>query len=316
MPAAAATRCDQLAAQGLVTGATTAERAADALARLHAYGWDAESDEVHALQAFSQVAPAVTASYANAYSRSSVKDKLCGFGFAATDATGAPTAMPQTALAQGFGNFNGVPPTGVVNLVNENDPTGPKRDPISVSPSSGVADWNLDGARCLRNLFTTTSTSDAKAVALKQGLDETRRSGNLRGKPAIIVHGRSDALLPPNHHSRPYTALNKQVEGSASQLSYIEVTNAQHFDAFNGLAGFDARYLPLHVYLNRAMDAMWAKLKNGTALPPSQVVRTVPRGGTTSPAPAITAANVPAIAASPAAGDAITMSGTTLVIPD
>jgi hydroxybutyrate-dimer hydrolase len=64
------------------------------------------------------------------------------------------------------------------------------------------------------------------------------------------------------------------------------------------------------------MDAMWAKLKNGTALPPSQVVRTVPRGGTAGAAPAITAANVPAIAASPATGDAITMSGTTLVIPD
>jgi len=242
-----------------------------------------------------------------------VKDKLCGFGFAATDATGAPTAIAQTALAQGFGNFNGVPPTGAVNLVNENDPTGPKRDPISVSPSSGVADWNLDGARCLRNLLTGT---DAKALALKQGLDETRRSGNLHGKPAIIVHGRSDALLPPNHHSRPYTALNKQVEGSGSQLSYIEVTNAQHFDAFNGLAGFDTRYLPLHVYLNRAMDAMWAKLKNGTALPPSQVVRTVPRGGTAGAAPAITAANVPPISAAPAASDQIGFAGTSLAVPN
>ena len=313
VPVQAAARCDQLAAQGLVSGATTAERATDALARLNAYGWDPESADAHAVQAFFQVAPAVTATYASAYSRSSAKDRLCGFSFAFTDATGAPTAVTQTALAQGFGNFNGVPPTGGVNLVNDNDPSGPKRDPISVSPSSGVADWNLDGARCLRDLLTGT---DTKAVALRQGLDETRRNGNLKGKPAIIVHGRSDALLPANHHSRPYTALNKQVEGNSSQLSYIEVTNAQHFDAFNTVAGFDNRYVPLHVYLNRAMDAMWAKLKNGTALPPSQVVRTVPRGGTAGAAPAITAANVPAIAASPAAGDAITMSGTTLVIPD
>jgi hydroxybutyrate-dimer hydrolase len=64
------------------------------------------------------------------------------------------------------------------------------------------------------------------------------------------------------------------------------------------------------------MDAMWAKLKNGTALPPSQVVRTVPRGGTAGAAPALTAANLPAIAATPAAGNAITMNNTTLVIPD
>jgi hydroxybutyrate-dimer hydrolase len=103
-------------------------------------------------------------------------------------------------------------------------------------------------------------------------------------------------------------------------LSYIEVTNAQHFDAFIGLPavlpGYDTRYIPLHVYLNRALDAVWAKLKNGTALPPSQVLRTVPRGGTPGAAPALTAANLPAIAATPAAGDLITMSGTTLRVPD
>jgi hydroxybutyrate-dimer hydrolase len=46
------------------------------------------------------------------------------------------------------------------------------------------------------------------------------------------------------------------------------------------------------------------------------VVRTVPRGGTPGAAPAITAANVPAIAAAPAAGDAITMNGNVLVVPD
>jgi hydroxybutyrate-dimer hydrolase len=71
----------------------------------------------------------------------------------------------------------------------------------------------------------------------------------------------------------------------------------------------------LHVYWVRAMDAMFARLKNGTALPPSQVVRTVPRGGTPGAAPAITATNVPAISATPGA-DAITFSGTSVVIPN
>jgi hydroxybutyrate-dimer hydrolase len=64
------------------------------------------------------------------------------------------------------------------------------------------------------------------------------------------------------------------------------------------------------------MNAMYAKLKNGTALPPSQVLRTVPRGGTPGAAPALTAANVPPIAANPAAGDLITMTGSTLRVPD
>jgi hydroxybutyrate-dimer hydrolase len=74
--------------------------------------------------------------------------------------------------------------------------------------------------------------------------------------------------------------------------------------------------VPLHVYLNRALDAVYANLKSGTALPASQVVRTVPRGGVAGSAPAITAANVPAIATVPAAGNQIQFSANTLTIPD
>ena len=105
-----------------------------------------------------------------------------------------------------------------------------------------------------------------------------------------------------------------------SGLSYIEVTNAQHFDAFIGLPtvlpGFDSRYIPLHVYLFRGLDAMWEHLTEHTPLPPSQVVRTVPRGGVPGAAPPITEANVPPFAAAPAAGDAITFGDNTLRVPD
>jgi hydroxybutyrate-dimer hydrolase len=75
--------------------------------------------------------------------------------------------------------------------------------------------------------------------------------------------------------------------------------------------------VPLHLYLNRALDAVYEHLRNGRPLPPSQVVRTTPRGGTPGSAPALAAANVPALAASPAAGDAIGYAGgNTIVIPD
>ena len=204
-----------------------------------------------------------------------------------------------------------------MQLINNLSPGAALRDMFSFSPSTLVQDWNLDGALCLRNLLTG---SDAAAKALQAGVDETRRSGKLGGKPTLIVHGRNDALLPVNHTSRPYTALSKLADGAASKLSYIEVTNAQHFDGFIGLPallpGYDSRYVPLHLYLNRALDAVYAHLKNGTPLPASQVLRTTPRGGLPGAAPALTAANVPAIAATPAAADAITMSGSTLVVPD
>jgi hydroxybutyrate-dimer hydrolase len=63
------------------------------------------------------------------------------------------------------------------------------------------------------------------------------------------------------------------------------------------------------------MDLIWARLKNGVALPPSQVVRTTPRGGTPGAAQAITAINVPKISAAPVAGNAITAAGGAVSVP-
>lgn len=144
-----------------------------------------------------------------------------------------------------------------------------------------------------------------------------RPSGDLHGKPAIIVHGRADTNTPINHSSRPYFGLNKLVEGEASGLRYYEVTNAQHFETFITLVpGYDTLFVPLHYYFNQAMNLMYDHLKNGAPLPPSQVVRTTPRGGTPGSAPPITLANVPDLAAAPAPGDLITFSAATLQIPD
>lgn len=313
----AANRCASLKAKGLLTADTTAAQADEALARLLAYGWEADANLLHASHAAFEVAPAVTVTFANALARASVKDNLCGYSFASTTAQGVPNTLPAASLATMAALGNGVPPSAGVQLVNNLSPGAMLRDLFSFSPSTLKQDFNLDGALCLRNLVTG---SDTTARALQAGVDETRRSGKLQGKPTLIVHGRSDALLPVNHTSRPYTALSKLADGAASKLSYIEVTNAQHFDGFIGLPavlpGYDTRFVPLHVYLNRALDAVWAHLKNGTPLPPSQVVRTTPRGGTAGAATPITATHVPPIAAAPAAGDLITLDGSTLKVPD
>ena len=317
VPAFAANRCASLKAKGLLTATGTAALADEALEKLRAYGWEPESAVLHASLAAFEVAPAVTVTFANALARASVKDHLCGYSFGSTTAQGLPNALAPAALTTMFATGNGVPPSTGVQLINNLSPGAALRDLFSFSPSTGVQDFNLDGALCLRNLL---NGSDTAARALQAGIDETRRSGRLGGKPTIIVHGREDALLPVNHTSRPYTALSRSVEGAASRLSYVEVTNAQHFDTFIGLPavlpGYDTRYIPLHVYLNRALDAVYANLKNGTALPPSQVVRTVPRGGTPGQAPAITNANVPPIAATPAAGNLITVEGSTIRVPN
>ncbi|MFN9031374.1 MAG: D-(-)-3-hydroxybutyrate oligomer hydrolase [Betaproteobacteria bacterium] len=307
----ATNRCAALAARGLVTGATTQAQADDAMARLLAYGWEPETALLQTSH-YSFATLAIATTYSNTYGRFSVRDNLCGYSFGAVDGTGAPVAASAAAIASVFGTGNGVPPSGAIQIINNAAVGGPRSSAASVSASTGLADFNVDGALCQRALWTG---SDASATRVKQGIAEVGRNANLRGKPAIIVHGRNDTLIPTNFSSRPYFAQNQVAEGAASRLRYIEVTNAQHFDSFLPFAGYDTRFVPLHVYFNRAMDAMWEHLRNGTALPPSQVVRTTPRGGTPGAAPAVTASNVPALQANPATADRISFSGGVLTIP-
>ena len=329
MNARAANRCAALAAKGLVTGATTDEQAADALAKLRAYGWTADNDTMHNAHYGLGNAPIIAMMYTNAFGRFSIIDNLCGMSAAQVDASGAVVPVAAATKAQSFavgnGTLNGVPASVVYN-----DSVGGARSwQWAVSPSTGTQDFALDSALCQRALVTgkdtvtgadlsaTSTPTLAQSQAVRAGMAEALLNGNLRGKPTLIVAGRSDALVPPNHSERAYVAYNRGVEGAASQVSYIEVFNAQHFDTFLPLSGFDTRFVPLHVYYNRAMDAMYAKLKDGTALPPSQVVRTTPRGGTPGAAPAISAANVPDFVATPAAADRIDFVGSsTLSVPN
>ena len=316
--AIATNRCTALKANGLVTGTTTAEQAASALAALVAAGWEPESNVLQASH-YSFATLAVGLTYANTYGRFSVKDNLCGYSFAATGAAGsatpgAPVAASANALATSFGTSNGVPPIGPVgiNIVNNLSQGGPLLDAASLS-AGNVQDYNIAGALCLRDLFTGTS---ANSMRVKQGMSEVVRSANLRGKPALIVHGRADTLLPVAFTGRPYYGMNKIVEGAASKLSYIEVANAQHFDAFLAFPGYAERMVPLHRYFIQAMDLMYANLKTGAALPASQVVRTVPRGFTGATVNPISAANVPPIKTAPTAADQISFANNVLVIAD
>jgi hydroxybutyrate-dimer hydrolase len=316
VPVALATnRCAGLKAKGLLTSGTVAEQAEESLAILRNAGWQPESDLLQASH-YAFATPSIAMTYANTYGRFSVKDSVCGFSFAGVDAAGKPAPVAAASLAQVFGTGNGVPPTSGLQIINDNNPGGPVRDAASISPSTGLLDFNIDGAICQRSLYTG---SDAQAAKVQAGVKEVQRTANLRGKPAIIVHGRSDALIPVAFSSRPYYGQNKITEGAASKLSYIEVTNAQHFDTFIDnalLPGFDSRFIPLHVYFNQAMDRMWAHLTQSVPLPPSQLVRTTPRGGTPGAAPLITTANVPPISSAPATADLITFSGATVTIPD
>ena len=330
MTARATARCTGLAAKGLVSGADTAARSLDALNKLRAFGWTPDNDQMHNAHYGLGNGPILSAMYPTMYGRFAVTDNVCNTSFAQVDAAGAPVAVSALTKAQSFavanGTANGTPATTVYN-----DSVGGARSwQLATSTSTGVADFGLDNALCQRALVTgvdeagaaltgvasSTRPTAAQSTAVRAGIAEVLLNGNLHAKPTLIVAGRSDALVPVNNNARAYVALNRVLEGGASKVGYIEVANAQHFDTFIPFSGFDTRYVPLHLYFIRAMDAMYAHLQRGSALPPSQLVRTTPRGGIPGAAPAIAAANVPPISAAPLVADQIGFAGTSVNVPN
>ncbi|MDQ6627368.1 MAG: D-(-)-3-hydroxybutyrate oligomer hydrolase [Pseudomonadota bacterium] len=331
----ATNRCTGLAAKGLVTGADTAARSLDALNKLRNFGWTTYNDQMHNAHYGLGNGAILSAMYPTSYGRFSVTDNVCNASFAYVNGAGAPIAAPAAFKAQSFVLGNGTGNGGVSGatpgVVYNDSVGGPILWSLATSISTNVQDFGLDNALCQRALvtgvdetgaaLTATATSTrptaAQSTAVRAGIAEVLLGGDLHGKPTIIVAGRSDALVPVNNNARAYVAFNKVKEGAKSQVSYIEVMNAQHFDTFVPASGFDTRFVPLHLYFVRAMDAMYAHLQSGSvALPPSQVVRATPRGGVPGAAPAITAANVPPVNAAPTAADAIVFSGTSLSVPN
>jgi hydroxybutyrate-dimer hydrolase len=323
-------RCTSLKEKGLISGDTLTERANSARDKLRAHGYAAAQDWGIASHDTLNLWRALQVTYANAYGRFAVEDNLCGMSFAATNASvpptdpnfGRPAAISEANAEKLFADSSGVPPTGGVNLVADHAANGPILEALAVSRSTGRNDLNIDAALCFRSLQTGEGIDSAgeffNFARVRFGTRELGTTGKLHGKPAIVIHGRRDALVFPNLHSRAYYALNQQEERRNSRLSYIEVTTGQHFDAFissifAGATG--VQFVPLHYYFVQAMDAMYAHLTGHAPLPPSQVVRPTPRG-----LQAYTPLNVPALLPpmrqNPAAGDRISFERGVLTIPE
>jgi hydroxybutyrate-dimer hydrolase len=268
--------------------------------------------------------------YANAYGRASVLDNVCGysFGFTVPSADSVPenvfqpAPLPEAAEAIIFGTSSGIPPTGGVDLINNESVGSPLSNRFSISPSSELADENLDGALCLWSLALGEDPVTGEPLSgserelsrrIEGGIEEVLAEGDVDGTPTIIVTGRADGTIPPNHGSRAYFGLNKLVEGDESNLSYIEVTNAQHLDALIPVPGFSTEYVPLHHYLLEALNLMFAHLEEGGALPPSQVVRPRPRVTVEAE---LTLDDLSPIAQAPDDGDRILFTGDAVVIPE
>jgi hydroxybutyrate-dimer hydrolase len=128
----AANRCQSLHEKGLLNADALDGQAKEALDRMRNYGWDPETDVGHAFGYF--VAPDATATkYSNNHGRFDVRDRLCGYSYGAVDADGRPIPVPQAQAAQNFAIAPGGAPAGSIDVINDDDPTGPRRSWLSIS---------------------------------------------------------------------------------------------------------------------------------------------------------------------------------------
>ena len=312
-------RCLSMKEKGLLQGDTVEEIAAHALARLRAYGVNKEQEILLPAHYALDVTRSIALTYISQLTESGVLEHLGGYSFAAVNSEGRPRTLTVEETATLFSDQSGIPPFGIIKLINDLDPEGPHEDRRSTSPSTGRRDMNLDGALMLRRLVTghdgkqNPLSVDERTLNLRlvKAMETVKVKGNLKGCPAVIVTGRSDAVLPVNHTSRPYVGLNAMVEKKKSGLRYYEVTEAHHVDALNMLfrnpetCDKPMDFAPLHVVYTRALDLVVDHLEKGASLPPSQVVR---------PAPPFT--DLPDILQEPSRKDRIVFKDKTLFIPE
>lgn len=264
--AASVARCASLAGRGTLSGADLHAQAAQAHARLRATGWSDAAIAAGALSSAFDLWRSVAATYASAYARAPAGAMPCGFRF---DMTPPASTAADATRAAWWADASGIPPGAGVGLVEAPPPQG--------------GDPALPGLLCLRALWTG---DDPAAAAVRHGVAATRAALPRADLPVILVHGSDDGLIPEAFAGGAYA---RWAQANGRPLSYWRVDHAQHFDAFLGVPALGARYVPLMPYAYRALDAMWAHLSAGAALPGNAHLTPLPRGSIGGAPPPLTA---------------------------
>lgn len=307
--------CAGLQEVGLLPAGPVAVAAAAAREQLIAAGMLPEALRLGHFNLAANLWPSLTVSYGWAYSRRPAWDPYAGVTFAACDDAGRPRALDAAEAEALWADSNGIPPTGAVSLCVP-DAGGARRACNEGSLALALAyapDRVL--ARAARAVDGLPPDRAAMLAAVHRGQQQVVMSGRLGNRPVIIVHGRADSLIPVNHASRAYYAVNQRDRGGRDELRYYELEHGHHFDGYLALPGMAEGYVPMQAWLCRGLDALLARLRHGTALPPSQVIRSRPRGAVAgAPAP-LAQAHLGRLRADPG-GDAIRYADGVLTVPD
>ena len=243
--------CQRLKMAGVLKGDTVEDLARDAHQQMLAKGWtDASLTAGFASTGF-DLWRAVLAAYISAYAKAPVGANPCGFYYTAEDAkTKESRATTAAERAAWWSDSSGIPPGNGIAL---------KNDQIDV----------YQQIQCVAKM--------AQDATVQQSIQATQAGMPHGDMPVLVMHGRSDGLLPINMTSVPYYK-KAQAEGK-SNVIFWNIANAQHFDGFLGFPAYGARFVPMLAYMYRGLDQVMAYLGNKTTpLPTSQDIETKPRG--------------------------------------
>lgn len=217
--------------------------------------------------------PSIVSTYAAAYARLAPGEQPYGLGFAAVDAAGLPRALTEAEAALAWADGSGIPPTAGISLVATDGQGARRAQPYgSVDLAVALAPDPLLGSAA----GSRPAAERALLERIVAGHEAVRMGRPVGRRPVVMLHGRADGLIPVNHSSRPYYAL-QVAAGGAADLRYYEVVHGQHFDACLSLPEFARRHVPLQPWIGAALDRVLARLEGGAVLPPSQVLRSRPR---------------------------------------
>lgn len=246
--AVADARCASLARAGLISGATPAARARDALAKLRAMGWEDAPLALSGVHLATDLWRAVLVTYLHSYARADAATALCGYSFALVDQAGAPRASTAAERALWWADASGIPPTAGVGIVDA--------EARAALQSGQADDPHFAGLECIRAAWTDADGELGSRI--RASIDATRADARPKPRHVHIVHGTDDSLIPPAFTSRPYVAA---VRANGLAIELTEVPRAQHFDAFTALPALAGRYVPLLPEIYRALDRAWAALE-------------------------------------------------------
>jgi len=219
--------------------------------------------------------------YVNSYLKAKPEDRLCGVVFSGMTQMGQSRALTESEIKTMFAKGNGIAPSNGIEVAGLNGDGQPDKR-LMMHPNFG-----FEAQQCFYEKAHSQEMNAAiKAIQVEAELDQT---------PTIILHGTADGTVAVNHASRAYFTKNQSDKDANKNLRYYEIQNVQHFDAFLGYPGFNTQFVPMHPYLEQALDMMWAHLMDQKDLPPSQYVATQARsleGGELTP---LSSRNIPVI---------------------